>query len=396
MKATVMMPLCLGMALLAAPAEAVPAIYPVDTARFLATSKFDFKVEFDRELSQTDIDVRINGKSVADVFGASPEFIKNEEGKGSAVILRNVSLKPGKYAVTVKDGKEESSANWDVYGTPSEASAKNVILLIADGLSMGHRTGARLLSKGVTNGMYNGYLSMDTLPYTGMLGTCSVDSIAADSANTASAYMTGHKSSVNAIGVYADRTKDPFDDPRQETIAELLRRKTNKSIGIVSDAEIEDATPAAVVSHTRLRSEKAAIVGMFADIRPEVLIGGGSAYFLPRTVPGSKRKDEKDYVEDFRKAGYTLATTRTELTEVMKNTPDRLLGLFHTGNLDGALDRKQLKKGTVSKFPDQPDLTDSMSAALKVLSKNPNGFFLMLEAGLVDKYTPPLDWERAI
>ena len=80
MKATVMMPLCLGMALLAAPAEAVPAIYPVDTARFLATSKFDFKVEFDRELSQTDIDVRINGKSVADVFGASPEFIKNEEG----------------------------------------------------------------------------------------------------------------------------------------------------------------------------------------------------------------------------------------------------------------------------------------------------------------------------
>ncbi len=396
MKATVMMPLCLGMALLAAPAEAVPAIYPVDTARFLATSKFDFKVEFDRELSQTDIDVRINGKSVADVFGASPEFIKNEEGKGSAVILRNVSLKPGKYAVTVKDGKEESSANWDVYGTPSEASAKNVILLIADGLSMGHRTGARLLSKGVTNGMYNGYLSMDTLPYTGMLGTCSVDSIAADSANTASAYMTGHKSSVNAIGVYADRTKDPFDDPRQETIAELLRRKTNKSIGIVSDAEIEDATPAAVVSHTRLRSEKAAIVGMFADIRPEVLIGGGSAYFLPRTVPGSKRKDEKDYVEDFRKAGYTLATTRTELTEVMKNTPDRLLGLFHTGNLDGALDRKQLKKGTVSKFPDQPDLTDSMAAALKVLSKNPNGFFLMLEAGLVDKYTHPLDWERAI
>ena len=275
MKATVMMPLCLGMALLTATAQAAPAIYPVDTARFLGTSKFDFKVEFDRELSQSDIDVRINGKSVADVFGARPEFIRNEEGKGSAILLRNVSLTPGKYVVSAKDGKEEASAKWDVYGTPEKAKAKNVILLIADGLSMGHRTGARLLSKGVTNGMYNGYLSMDTLPYTGMLGTCSVDSIAADSANTASAYMTGHKSSVNAIGVYADRTKDPFDDPRQENIAELLRRKTNKSIGIVSDAEVEDATPASVVSHTRKRSEKAAIVGMFAGIRPEVLIGGG-------------------------------------------------------------------------------------------------------------------------
>ena len=81
MKATVMMPLCLGMALLTATAQAAPSIYPCDTARFLGTSKFDFKVEFDRELSQSDIDVRINGKSVADVFGAKPEFIKNEEGK---------------------------------------------------------------------------------------------------------------------------------------------------------------------------------------------------------------------------------------------------------------------------------------------------------------------------
>ena len=48
MKATVMMPLCLGMALLTATAQAAPAIYPVDTARFLGTSKFDFKVEFGR------------------------------------------------------------------------------------------------------------------------------------------------------------------------------------------------------------------------------------------------------------------------------------------------------------------------------------------------------------
>ncbi len=390
------LPACAVMTFLAGTAYAGPSIYPVDTARFLGTSKFDFKVEFDSEIHPSDADVRINGKSIAQMFGRDPEFLKNEEGKGSALRLRNVSLRPGKYVVTVKNGGAESSAMWDVYGTPDQPKAKNVILLIADGLSMGHRTGARLLSKGVTNGMYNGKLSMDTLPHTGMLGTCSVDSIAADSANTASAYMTGHKSSVNAIGVYADRTKDPFDDPRQENIAELLRRKTKKSIGIVSDAEIEDATPAAVVAHTRKRSEKASIVGMFADIKPEVIIGGGSAYFLPRTVPGSKRKDDKDYIEEFRQAGYTLATTRSELEKAMQQTPDRLLGLFHTGNLDGALDRKQLKKGTVSKFPDQPDLTDSMAAALKVLSRNPEGFFLMLEAGLVDKYTHPLDWERAI
>ena len=84
--------------------------------------------------------------------------------------------------------------------------------------------------------------------------------------------MTGHKSSVNALGVYADRTQASQDDPKQETIAELLRRKTNKAIGVVSDAEIEDATPASVVSHTRRRADKADIVrrAFFGPVTPEV------------------------------------------------------------------------------------------------------------------------------
>ena len=110
--------------------------------------------------------------------------------------------------------------------------------------------------------------------------------------------MTGHKSSVNALGVYADRTPDSLDDPKQETIAELLRRTTGKSIGVVSDAEIEDATPASVVGHTRRRADKAEIVDMFYSVKPDVIIGGGSAYFLPQNVPGSKRKDDKNYVEN--------------------------------------------------------------------------------------------------
>jgi alkaline phosphatase len=74
----------------------------------------------------------------------------------------------------------------------------------------------------------------------------------------------------------------------------------------------------------------------------------------------------------------------------------RLLGLFHTGNMDGVLDRKFLKRGTVARFPNQPDLTEQVSAALKVLSRNEAGFFLMVESGLIDKYTHFLDMERAV
>jgi alkaline phosphatase len=64
--------------------------------------------------------------------------------------------------------------------------------------------------------------------------------------------------------------------------------------------------------------------------------------------------------------------------------------------MDGYLDRKILKANTVAQFPDQPDLTDMTRVALDKLSKNKDGFFLMVEAGLIDKFEHPMDWERAV
>ena len=372
-------------------------IYPVDKARFMTNTRFDFKVELDSVVERKDISIEINGKDYRRVLKGDEIYIGQEIDAGkSAVLMRNVEItKPGRYTVTVSGKGGAKTVVWDLYTTPEKRQAKNVILLIADGLSVGHRTAARIMSKGVVNGMYNAPLAMDDMPHMALLGTSSVDTIAADSANTASAYMTGHKSSVNALGVYVDRTKATQDDPRQETIAELIRRKTNMSVGVVSDAELEDATPASVVSHTRRRADKADIVGMFYDVKPEVLLGGGSAYFLPQSVAGSKRKDATNYIELFENAGYKLVTDRDAMLKAAESGK-RLLGLFHPGNMDGWLDRHQFKGNTVKKFPNQPDLTDSFQAAVKVLEKNPDGFFLMLEAGLVDKFSHPLDWTRSV
>lgn len=370
------------------------AVYPIDRATMLAGALFDLKVEFDKTVPESAISLAVNGSDYTQTFKGEARYVADEEGKGSAFILRGASLPAGDYTVTARAGDEEKTVNWTVVATDGR-KAKNVILLIADGLSVGHRTAARLLSSGMTEGKYNGRLAMDTMPHMAFVGTGSVDAITADSANTMSAYTTGHKSSINALGVYADRTADPFDDPKQETLAEILRRTTGMSVGIVSDAELEDATPAANVAHTRRRDEKAAIVKMLHDVSPDVLLGGGAAYFLPQSMPGSKRKDDMNWLEIFRNDGYAVVTTNKELQAVPADTT-KLLGLFHPGNMDGVLDRRLLKKGTVDKFPDQPDLTDMASMALSILSKNPEGFFLVVEAGLVDKYSHALDWERAI
>ncbi len=375
-------------------------IYPLDRATILAGSPFDFKIELKGIVKAEDVKVTVNGKDYQSVFGKTAEFVAEEKADdkvlGSALILRDLTLGDGAYTVDVVAGDEKKSVTWDVYATADKPVAKNIIFFLGDGLSVAHRTAARIMSKGMTEGKANGRLNMDDLDRMAFIGTSATDAVDTDSANTMSAYMTGHKTAVNALGVYADRTKDSLDDPKVETIAEALRRTTKKSIGIVSPAEIEDATPAAVVSHTRKRGDKAEIVEMLLGVKPEVVLGGGSAYFLGKETPGSKRKDDKDYIKLFQDAGYTLATDKVELATATTTNTGHILGLFHTGNMDATLDREFLKKGTVEKFPNQPGLVEMTKAALGEVSKNPEGFFLMVEGANIDKMSHPLDWDRAI
>jgi len=382
--------------LLLSSAASAQTIYPIDRAEILAGAKFDLKVEFTGEVTVEKATLTINGADAAAVFGKTPELIEREDGKPqSALLLRDVVLNnPGHYKIEAGDGTDRRSVGWTVYDT-GPRRAKNVILFIGDGLSPAHRVAARLLSKGIVEGRAGGKLAIDDMPQMALVATAGSDSIITDSANAASAYATGHKAAVNAMGVYADRTANPLDDPRVETLASLAKRRLGVSIGIVTNTEVEDATPAAVIAHTRRRAAYDDIVAQFFAAQPEVLMGGGSAYFLPKSAQG-KRRDDVDYLAKFRDAGYRVATTATELEAAGKDGPRKLLGLFAPGNMDGVLDRRFLKGGGVAKNPDQPDLTQQVAVALDLLSKNDAGFFLMVESGLIDKYAHALDMERAV
>ncbi len=372
------------------------AIYPINNAAILSGSKFDIKIELDKIVQNTDLVTTLNGRKIEDVLKKTPEFISNEGGKGSSLIFRDISIdQAGSYVLEAQAGIEKLQVTWDVYGTGSR-KAKNIILFIGDGMTIANRTAARVLSKGIVEGKYKDKLSFDDMPHMALIGTSGSDSLITDSANSMSAYTTGHKTAVNSMGVYASRATDNFSHPKVETIAELVKRKTRMSVGIVSDAELEDATPGAMVSHTRRRADKQYIADQLFFSRADVILGGGSAYFLPKSVKGSKRNDENNLVKLFKDDGYAVITTRDELLAATKKSDTKkLFGVFHPDNMDGSLDRFILKKNTVKEYPDQPDLTEMTQAAINTLSKNPNGFFLMVEAALIDKFNHPLDWERA-
>ena len=372
------------------------AVYPIDNAAILAGSKFDIKVEFNHVVNLEEVVIEINGLPSNKLIATKPEFILNENGKGSSILFRDVQLtKAGKYQVVARTPQERLQVTWDVYAS-GPRRVKNVILFIGDGMTIANRTAARVLSKGIVEGKYQGKLAFDDMPSTAMIGTSGSDSLITDSANSMSAYTTGHKTAVNAMGVYVSRASDNLSHPKVETITELVKRNTNMSVGIVSDAELQDATPGAMVAHTRRRADKQYIADQLLASHAEVILGGGSAYFYPQSTKGSKRKDENNLVDAFKADGYKVALTKQELIAAAENkNTKKLFGVFHPDNMDGSLDRLFLKKNTVSHYPNQPDLTEMTQSAIEVLSRNPNGFFLMVEAALIDKFNHPLDWERA-
>jgi len=372
------------------------AIYPIDNAAILAGSKFDIKIELNNVVNPEDLIIQINGAPLSKWISSKPQFIANENGKGSSLIFRDVQItKAGKYQLVARAGQETLQVSWDVYAS-GPRRVKNVILFIGDGMTIANRTAARVLSKGIVQGKYQGRLAFDDMPNTAMIGTSGSDSLITDFANLMSAYTTGHKTAVNAMGVYVSRANDNLSHPKVETITELIKRNTKMAVGIVSDAELEDATPGAMVSHTRRRADKQYIADQLLASKAEVILGGGSAYFYPQSAKGSKRKDENNLLESFKLDGYQTVFTKQELISAAedKNTK-KLFGVFHPDNMDGSLDRFFLKKNTVPQYPNQPDLTEMTQSALDVLSRNPNGFFLMVEAALIDKFNHPLDWERA-
>ncbi|RCI05055.1 hypothetical protein CU098_011345 [Rhizopus stolonifer] len=324
-------------------------------------------------------------------------------------------IESGEYEIKVQYSPKKSySVKYHVVEPKKpKKKAKNVILFISDGTNIGMITAARALARKHTSGKYESLLSFEDFDNLGHVITNSVDSLLTDSANSASAYATGHKSSVNCLGVYADSSEDPFDDPKVELITELIRRRQpNKAIGVVSTAFSQDATPAAFYSHTRRRSTLAEITdqllngfGNWTDTGiVDVLLGAGAEQFS-----GNKSLHNNNYYKSFEKAGYNVVMNKKQLL-ANKGKKDKLLGIFRTGNLDVWFERNLYVNNTVGNKAapdnsgkdalgsDQPGLSDMTIAALEVLKRRggKDGFFMMSEAASVDKQLHTFDFPRAL
>jgi alkaline phosphatase len=386
--------------------DALPVlILPVDQAQFLPGAQFDVRIEVHSETVPEDFAVTVNGADASEFFGSAPTeenwvFGADDTGAGGtpvqAVTWRGLTApEPGDYTVEVTAGGSTETVTWTVR-EPQVGTAHNVILFIADGMSVAQLSAARA-ARGMHEGHPTNPLAVDSFNTIGLASTSSVDSLMADSANTASALNTGHIGSVNATGTYSDTSPDALDDPRVETFAEMVQRLRGMSVGIVTTADFSDATPAAVWAHGRNRSDanRAEYLVQALEFGPDVFMGGGARRMLPQSAEGSRREDDRDLFAEYEAAGYSIVTSATELSDALAAAPERLLGVFHPSDMNVWLDRN-VYTDNLGDFTDQPGLTDMTLAALQVLNQNENGFYLEVEAASVDKQMHPLDQERSL
>ncbi|MDZ4767906.1 MAG: alkaline phosphatase [Chloroflexota bacterium] len=385
--------------------DAVPVlILPVDGAEFLPGAMFDFRVEVHTDAMPEDLTVTVNGTDASEFFGSEATeeswSFGSEEAPTPAqsLIWRELSApEAGEYTVEVSTGGNTTSATYIVRDAATERVAQNVILFVADGMTVPMISAARA-ARGITQGRPTNRLTMDSADFVGLASTSSVDSLMMDSANTASALNTGHIGSVNATGTYSDTSPDPLDDPRVETIASMVSRLYDMSVGVVSTADFSDATPAATWAHGRNRGDgnrAAYLVQALEAGYIDVLLGGGARRMIPQSVEGSRRADDRNLFDEFMADGFTLVTTNTELQDAMSGDVEKLLGVFTPSDLNVWLDRN-VYTDNIGDFTDQPGLVEMTMAAIDVLSQNENGFYLTVEAASIDKQIHPLDQERAL
>ncbi|KAL9603093.1 MAG: hypothetical protein Q9179_002336 [Wetmoreana sp. 5 TL-2023] len=325
-------------------------------------------------------------------------------------IYRRVALyQPGEYTATLTyNNGQKTTASWLVRDLATAQKTKNIVLFIGVGVARN-----RGVPKANTvNGRYQSKLQMDQFPVLGHQMTHSIDSFITDSANSATALYTGHKSTVNALGVYRDSSPSPFDDPKFESIAEIFQRLTKGGVGIVSTAFIADATPAALTAHTADRGQYPHVVDTFLNgetnytwtnwTGPDVLFGGGAEQF----IPGKTSCKGQDYYKLFRNKGYSVVLNNTALSATPNNA--KTLGIFSVSNLPVWLDRNVYKQNLLGKSnspdgskgnaTDVPGLKEMTLKAIDILNARHRreGWFLMSEAASIDKQMHTLDYDRAL
>ncbi|UCF05149.1 MAG: alkaline phosphatase [bacterium] len=236
-----------------------------------------------------------------------------------------------------------------VTGEPQ--APRNIILFIGDGMGVAHITAAKIVS---------GTLNLERFTVVGLLTTHAHDDLITDSAASSTAMATGVKTYNGAISV------SPDGKPLK-TVLEYAE-ELGMSTGLVVTCSVTHATPAAFAAHIDNRQKENEIAEQIVASGVDVLFGGGWAHFVPQGTTGSRRRDDTDLL------------TRLAAEMKIARSPEEFRDLGDVPRAAALLARRHPPVAAKREI----SLAELTEKAIRILSKNENGFFLLVEGSQID------------
>lgn len=244
--------------------------------------------------------------------------------------------------------------------------AKNIIFMVSDGMSVGTLMMADIYLKR-KNAQSSNWIKLyeDNLVQRAVMDMASANAIVTDSAAASSSWGGGVRVNNGSLNV----------SPNGKENMPILQKfkKAGKKVGCVTTVPITHATPAGFCVTSKRRNAMDNIAEMYAELGFDVMMGGGRQYF-----DEEKRKDEKDAYALFKKKGYTIAKTKSEMKNAPKNKP--LLGTFDEEAVPYTVDHLRNDEA----LKNIPTLAEMAQKAIDQMKDHSKGFVLQIEGGKVD------------
>lgn len=288
---------------------------------------------------------------------------------------------------------------------PNTRRARQVVFFLGDGMGVSTLTAARIY-KGQRLGRTSGEeaaLAWDSFPHVSLSKTYGLDVQTSDSANTATAYLSGVKANYETLGVDSRVKRLQCHSDPTTHLPSIMQwaQEAGMWTGIVTTTRVTDATPAAAYAHAGYRKWQSSVpegcaakdiarqlVQSTPGSRFKVILGGGRRVFLDKSMmddegqPG-ERSDGRNLINDWlnekksHSAHVKYIWNRKQLHAINPNTTEYLLGLFDSDHLPYSYERRSLKTT-------KPSLPEMTRVALDIMQRAPHGFLLLVEGGRID------------